>query len=229
MSHRDILHADAFILTKIPEVSSSESAAQICDYGIGQAEAMYNVIEHINRLVGIGIDQWQVFDPLGKLVDHDENPFESTWSWLEGSDGVQSPAREGPCRRYRLQLVSRYMDLLSEELAVDTMSYQLLRVSDCCWPIETCSKTLPDQSARCCMVTAYPSMNLVEEFDPFTLSYTLLQDSLGRIFSHQPIVNQDVIFASTNDPFLLDSILEDKSFTKVLDNQDAPILDIGYE
>jgi hypothetical protein len=84
---------------------------------------MYDVIEHINLFVGIGIDQGQIFDPLGKLVDHDENPLESAGSWLERSDSVQSPARERPRRRYRLQLVSRHVDLFGEELAIDTMSY----------------------------------------------------------------------------------------------------------
>ena len=63
---------------------------------------MDNVIEHLGRFVGVSIDQREVFNPFGELVDHDKHPFETTGSCLEGADGVQSPSRKRPRYGYSL-------------------------------------------------------------------------------------------------------------------------------
>ena len=112
-------------------------SAVVHDYPVWNAKSDHDVLEELFGLPGCDLGYRFGFNPLGELVDGDEEMCKTTRRRLEGSDHVESPCIEGPGDRGRLKLLRRHVYLPSEVLTSLTCVDDGVRVGNCGWPEET--------------------------------------------------------------------------------------------
>jgi hypothetical protein len=143
--NRDILNLDACILAEFLELVGLEVGSQICDDGIGEAEAVQDIRDEVNNPIWCELGYRLVLNPLGKLVDSHQNVGETAWRHCEGPNHVEAPTSEGPGWRYGDEAVGRNMSLLAEELTILASAHEILRVGYCSGPPEAGPICLPHQ------------------------------------------------------------------------------------
>ena len=81
------------------------------------------------------------------------------------------------------------MALVGKELASDAMLDKVLCVCSGCRPIKPCTEGLANKGPSCGMVTAEPSVNLVQELPSLFLGDTSLKDSGSAFLVELSVVN----------------------------------------
>jgi hypothetical protein len=95
-------------------------------------------------------------DPLGKLVDGNEQVGKASGCSLQRSDQVEAPNGEWPRDGDGLQGMSQEMVLPCIVLTSFAGAYQLNGVGDRGWPIETLPECVSDEGSRHRVMAASP-------------------------------------------------------------------------
>jgi len=109
---------------------------------------MHDVLQQLGCLLGGCGDEGLVLNPLEEFVDGDVYIFETSKSWLERPDHVQSPACEGPRCVDGLKGLCWHMYLLGKKLTSFTMLDEVFCIGDGRGPVKTSSKSFADQVSR---------------------------------------------------------------------------------
>jgi hypothetical protein len=99
------------VVTEFQEPFAGELGVIVRDDAVGNPKAMDDVSEEQHVLLRSDIGNRTGLDPLGKLVNGDEQVGETPSCSLQGSNQVEPPNGERPCDRNGLQGVSREMGL----------------------------------------------------------------------------------------------------------------------
>ena len=76
------------------EFCSCEGRAQICDYSIGHAEYVHNVLDELYCFGCAVFCEWFVFNPLSELVNCYKDVLKTVLCFLERSYLIQPPTGE---------------------------------------------------------------------------------------------------------------------------------------
>ena len=153
---RSIADLDAESFAPIFELTSGELGAIISDDLVRSAESDHYVLEELFGLPGCDLGDRFGFNPLGELVDGDEEMSESSWRGLEWSDHVESPGGERPADRNGLEYLCRQVYLPGEELAALAGVHDGVGVRDRGWPEEALSIGFSNERSGRRMVAADP-------------------------------------------------------------------------
>jgi hypothetical protein len=115
---------------------------------VGYAEAIDDVGEERDRLLGANVDDGSGLDPLRELVNCHEKVGEAPGRLSEWTHHVQVPDGEKPRDGDCLECLRREMSLSSVELAPFTAPHDVLRVSDHHGPVESLSKSFSDKCSQ---------------------------------------------------------------------------------
>jgi hypothetical protein len=144
-----------------PPGPPEECSAAIGDDRVGNAEAIDDVGEELDSLLGVDVDDGSGLDPLLELIDRYEDVGEAPGCLSERTHHVEVPNCKGPCDGDCLQHLCQEVSLPSVELVPFTAPHNVLRVGNCRGPVETLSKSFPDKCSRPGMVTIGTGMYLL--------------------------------------------------------------------
>jgi hypothetical protein len=99
------------VIAKFQEPFASELGAVVRDDAVGNPKAMDDVGEEQCGLLRSDVSNGTGLDPLGKLVNGDEQVGEAPGCSLQGSDQVEPSNSERPCDGNGLQDMSQKMGL----------------------------------------------------------------------------------------------------------------------
>jgi hypothetical protein len=97
VSHGQPEHMDVMIIAEFQEPFVGELGAVVRDDVVGNPKAMDDVGEEQRDLLRSDVGNGTGLDPLGKLVNGDEQVGAAPSCSLQGSDQVKPPNGERPC------------------------------------------------------------------------------------------------------------------------------------
>jgi hypothetical protein len=107
---------------------------------------MHEFIQEVEYPVDRGTGDRFDFDPLGELVDAQQNSIESSWRGWKRPNHVEPPASERPGWWYGDKCVGRDLLLLGKVLAPLAPSDEFLGIAQSCGQVESSTEGLADQS-----------------------------------------------------------------------------------
>jgi hypothetical protein len=157
------VHTDVVVVAEVDEFLPHELGVVVGDDRVGYVEAIDDVGEERDRLLGADVDDGSGLDPLRELVDRYEKGGEAPKRLSEWTHHVEVPdcegSRDGDC----LQRLRREVSLPGVELATFTAPHDVLRVRDRRGLVETLSKSFPDKGSRTGMVTTAVGMYFLQQ------------------------------------------------------------------
>jgi hypothetical protein len=156
------IQTNVIVIAKLEEFLPRELGAIVGDDRVGYAEAVDDVGEERDRLLGADVDDGSSLDPLRELVDRYEEVGKALGCLSEWTHHVEGPNCEGPRDGDRLQCLRRDMSLPGVELAFFAVTHNVLRVGDRCRPVKTLSEGFPNKCSRSGMVATRAGMYLLQ-------------------------------------------------------------------
>ena len=135
-------------------------------------------------------------DPLGELVNHDEQVVEAPRGRCEFLDEIESLDGEGTCDWDHLEFLRTDVFLLSKVLTSFASPHDVLCVFDHGGPVKPLSKSFTHQSVWCYMVATSPRVYILQELYSIFRGYAPLQDS-AHAFMMDLIIPHNVGFSSS--------------------------------
>ena len=121
MCHGSVADLDADLFAPVCEFQPGELSAIICDNPVRNAESDHNILEELLGLGGCDRGDGFGFNPLGELIDGDEEVCETIRHSLQGADHVETPDCKRPSDQDGLQLLRWHVYLPSKILASLTL------------------------------------------------------------------------------------------------------------
>jgi hypothetical protein len=186
------------VVVEVEEFLPLELGAVVGDDCVGYNEAINDVGEERDRLLGADVDDGSSLDPLRELIDCYEKVGEAPGCLSEWTHHVEVPNGERPHDGDCLQCLRRKMSLSSVELAPFTVPYDVLRVGDRRGPVETLSESLFDNCSRTGVVTVGADMYFLQQLA------ALIPEEAPHEYAGCPAlvefaVNEDESFRSAGD------------------------------
>jgi hypothetical protein len=192
------VQTDVVIVAEVEEFLPSELGFVVGDDRFGYAEAIDDVGEERDRLLGADVDDGSGLDPLRELVDHYEKVGEAPRCLSEWPHHVEVPDGKGPRDGDCLQHLRREVSLSSVELAPFTAPHDVFRVGDRRGPVETLSESFSDKCSRTGVVTAGASIYFLQQLAAL-IPKDAPQEYAGSPAFVEFTVDEDECFCSAGD------------------------------
>ena len=142
------------VIAERQELVAGELCPIVGDDGVWNSESMDDISEEQHRLFGFDLIDWTSLDPLGELIDRNQQMGVASRGLLQRPNHVEPPYGEWPCNGDGLEGLGREVCLPRIVLASLAGAYQLGGVSNCRWPVEPLVEGVSDERPRRCMVPA---------------------------------------------------------------------------
>src|SRR5215216_4932590 len=110
---------------------------------------------------------WLYFNPLCKLVNHNQDMSHISSCRFKRADHIQTPYGKWPGNWYGLELRHWHMCLGSISLTAIALSYQILCLFQGAWPVKPMMESLCYQGSGRGVMPTFPLMYISEDVKPF--------------------------------------------------------------
>jgi hypothetical protein len=165
------VHTDVVLVAEFQEFLAGELGHVVSDDGVGHPEPVDDVREEHYDLLCPEIRDWVHLDPLGELVNGDQQVGVAPERLSQGPDNVQPPHGKRPRDGDHLEGVRWEVGFAGIELAPFTGAHDLTSVDNCGRPVEALAKRVAHEGAWRRVVATHACVDVPEELAPLGDGY----------------------------------------------------------